>query len=66
MAFTEPTLPLIHPRTVQQFKFRSGTHGLNVGMEVERNVHVLRVVLSVRAWCMCCGSVRVMVVVELV
>ena len=28
------------------------------------NWNVLCVVLSVRAWCMCCGSVQLIVVVE--
>ena len=37
------------------------------GIEVEKaNLNVLCVVLSVRVWCMCCGSVRLIVVVELV
>ena len=38
-----------------------------VGIEVEKeNRNVLCVVLSVRAWCICCRSVRLIVVVELV
>ena len=37
-------------------KFRSGMHGLNeVGIRKIGNV--LCVVLSMRVWCMCCGSV---------
>ena len=41
----------------------SGTQGLNEELEVEKeNRNVLCVVLSVRAWCMCCGSVRPTVV----
>ena len=49
------------------FKFRSGRQGLNeVGIGVEKeNRNVLCVALSVRAWCMCCESVR-LIVVELV
>ena len=47
------------------FKFRSGTHGLNEELGMHRE-NVLCVVLSVRTWCMCCGSVRLIVVVELV
>ena len=37
-------------------KFRSGMHGLNEELEVEKENrnYVLCVVLSVRAWCMCC------------
>ena len=34
-----------------------------VGIEVEKENCV---VLSVRSWCMCCGSFRLIVVVELV
>ena len=37
-------------------KFRSGMHGLNEELEVEKENrnYVLCVVLSVRVWCMCC------------
>ena len=38
-----------------------------VGIEIEKeNWNVLCVVLSVRTWCMCCGSVPLIVIVELV
>ena len=46
---------------------------LNLGQErmvlmksEKENQNVPCVLLSVRAWCMCCGSVRLIVVVELV
>ena len=45
-------------------------HGLNEELGRHRGregiLELLSVVLSVRAWCMCCGSVRLTVVVELV
>ena len=48
-------------------KFRSGMHGLNDEVEIEKdNRNVLCLVLSVGASCMCCGSVWLIVVVELV
>ena len=47
------------------FKFRSGMHGLNDELEVEKaNWTVLCVVLSVRTWCICLALY--IVVVELV
>ena len=46
---------------------RSGTHGLHEELGRHRGREgKFCVVLSVRAWCMCCGSVRLIVVVELV
>ena len=46
---------------------------LNLGLQrmvllksEKENRNVPCVVLSVRAWCMCCGSVQLIVVVELV
>ena len=39
------------------FRFRSGTHGLNVE-KVIKNVSCVHMVMSVRVSVMCCGSVQ--------
>ena len=50
------------------FKFRSGMHGLNkeLGRHRGREGKLVCVVLSLRAHCTYCGSIRLIVVVELV
>ena len=49
------------------FKFRSGMHGFNEVLGRHRGRGgVLCVVLSVKVWCMCCGSVWLIVAVQLV